>query len=223
MSAGVAGDSTGGESAGSDELPAGPFSAWLRATIAAIDGESPAEVPCGDCTACCTASQFVHIAPDEVDALAHIPSALLFPAPMMPAGHVLLGYDERGHCPMLVDGRCSIYEHRPRTCRTYDCRVFAAAGIEPDEPEKAAVAQRVRRWRFEHPGAADLAEHEAVRTAAAYLAAPPDPELSEPLPVTATQRAVLAVELHATFLDRADPPAHEVAVALRRRRPGVSR
>ena len=31
---------------------------------------------------------------------------------------------------MLVDGRCSIYEHRPRTCRTYDCRIFTATGLD---------------------------------------------------------------------------------------------
>ncbi len=74
----------------------------------AIRGERGSEVPCGSCTACCTSSQFVHIGPDETDTLARIPAALLFPAPRQPPGHVLLGYDERGHCPMLVDGRCSI-------------------------------------------------------------------------------------------------------------------
>ena len=62
----------------------------------------------------------------------------------------VLGYDERGHCPMLVDGACSIYEHRPRTCRTYDCRVFPAAGVEPDA-DKAPSPTRARRWRFTDP------------------------------------------------------------------------
>ncbi|HET7720760.1 MAG TPA: YkgJ family cysteine cluster protein, partial [Acidimicrobiales bacterium] len=101
-------------------LPAGRFSTWLvRIGV---------DVPCGTCTACCTSSQFVHIGPDERDTLSRIPKALLFPAPGQPKGHVVMGYDERGHCPMFVDGACSIYEHRPRTCRTYDCRVFPAAG-----------------------------------------------------------------------------------------------
>ena len=54
-----------------------------------------------------------------------------------------MGYDERGHCPMLVDGDCSIYEHRPRTCRTYDCRVFA--GHRRRRPDQPAIAERVRR------------------------------------------------------------------------------
>ena len=84
--------------------------------------------------------------PDEADALAHVPVALRFPAPGLPKGHVVLPYDERGHCPMLVDGACSIYEHRPRTCRTYDCRIFAVTGVVPDQP---AIATRVLDWQFE--------------------------------------------------------------------------
>src|ERR1044072_724626 len=99
---------------------------------AALRGETDADVPCGDCSACCTSSQFVPIGPDETDTLAHIPAELLFPAPGRDKGVVLRPYDERAHCRMLVDGRCSIYEHRPRTCRTYDCRIFAATRPEGD-------------------------------------------------------------------------------------------
>jgi Fe-S-cluster containining protein len=73
---------------------------------------------------------------------------------------VVLGYDERGHCPMLIDGRCSIYEHRPRACRTYDCRVFAAAGVEADQ---AAIALRSQRWVFSYPEPGDRALQEAIR------------------------------------------------------------
>ena len=86
------------------------------------------------------------VEPDERDALAHIPSELLFPAPGLPKGHRVMGYDERGHCPMLVDGDCSIYEHRPRTCRSYDCRVFTVTGVTPDQPE---IAERAAEWLFE--------------------------------------------------------------------------
>jgi Fe-S-cluster containining protein len=112
-----------------------------------FDAASEAQVPCGACTACCTSSQFVHIEPDETDALAHVPAALRFPAPGLPKGHVVLPYDEHGHCPMLADGACSIYEHRPRTCRTYDCRVFAVTGVEPEG--QPAIAARVGQWQFE--------------------------------------------------------------------------
>ena len=144
-------------------LGAGDFGAWLDDMRAAVRGEQDAVVPCGECTACCTSSQFVHVGPDETDALAHIPPELLFPAPGFPDGHVLMGYDEHGHCPMLEHGRCTIYEHRPRTCRSYDCRVFAAADVVPDA---AAIAARVAEWRFSYPTSDDLAAHEAVKTAA---------------------------------------------------------
>lgn len=145
-------------------LPAGNFSEWLSGMRRALGGVEAADVPCDGCTACCRSSQFVHIEPDETETRARIPPELLFPAPRMPPGHVVLGYDHRGHCPMLVEGACSIYEHRPRACRMYDCRVFAAAGVDPDQPE---IARRVRRWRFGYPTEADRAEHEAVVGAAA--------------------------------------------------------
>jgi Fe-S-cluster containining protein len=154
---------------------------------AALRGERDADVPCGACTACCRSSQFVHVAPDDADALAAIPRDLLFPAPGFPAGHLVLGYDERGHCPMLVDDRCSIYDHRPRACRMYDCRVFAAAGVEPDDDHKADVAERVRRWRFDHPTDEDRSEHDAVRARAAALHA--DGRARD-----ATEAAIRAVE-----------------------------
>jgi uncharacterized protein len=157
---------------------------------AALRREGDAEVPCGSCTACCTASQFVHIEPDETDALAHIPRALLFPAPRLPSGHVLMGYDERGHCPMLVDGACSIYQHRPRTCRTYDCRVFPATGLVPDGDEKVLIAERAARWEFGHPTDDDRRRHDALRATAAALLAERDDA-----PTTAL--AVRAVELQA--------------------------
>lgn len=199
-------------------LPAGDFGPWLDAMEAALDGTEAADVPCGTCTACCTSAQFVHIGPDESDTLAHVPEALRFPAPGLPAGHVLLGYDERGHCPMLVDGACSIYAHRPRACRTYDCRVFPAAGVEP-EGDKPGIAARTRRWRFAHPTADDRRRHDAVRAAASYLLDHAGELAAGVTPRTATQRAVMAVEAHRAFLDSAEPEAGAVVVEVRRSRP----
>jgi len=186
------------------ERAAGDFSTWTHVALGAVRGERAADVPCDGCTACCRASQFVHIAPDEHDTLAHIPPALLFPAPMMPRGHVVLGYDERGHCPMLVDDRCSIYAHRPRTCRAYDCRVLAAARIDADDDAddapKAELMRRVRSWRFDYADTEARVRHDAVRAAARFLAAHA-PELPDgSVPVNATQRAGLALEIHEHFL-----------------------
>ncbi|HEY3721881.1 MAG TPA: YkgJ family cysteine cluster protein [Acidimicrobiia bacterium] len=185
-------------------LAAGRFSTWLAATERALAGDADAEVPCGTCTACCTSSQFVHIEPDEVETLARVPAALRFPAPRLPAGHVLLGFDQRGHCPMLVDGTCTIYDHRPRTCRTYDCRVFPAAGVEPDEARQPAIARRARRWRFELPTELDRQEIAAVQAAAASVTAGDESGTS----VSATERAVVAVRRYRDHLPTG-PGAHD--------------
>ncbi len=191
-------------------LAAGGFSDWLAGMQRAFRGEAPSDVPCGGCTACCTSSQFVHIEPDETETLAHIPAKLLFPAPRLSRGHVLLGYDANGHCPMLVDGACSIYEHRPRTCRTYDCRVFPAAGVEIDDEDQAAIAGRARRWRFDHPRPDDEVRHAAVGAAAAYVREHADALPEGAAPVNATQHAVLAVHLHGAFLRDGGSDAHLV-------------
>jgi len=185
------------------DLPAGEFSSWLHGMQRALRGERTSDVPCDGCTACCTASQFVHIGPDETETLSHIPSELLFPAPRMPAGHVLLGYDEHGRCPMLTDDGCSIYAHRPRTCRTYDCRVFPAAGLEIDGETKALLAERARRWRFDFPTDADRMDHDAVRAAARFVQEHERDLLPEgSAPTNPTQLAVLAVEVHDAFRRR---------------------
>jgi Fe-S-cluster containining protein len=181
------------ESMDAGELPAGDFSTWFDEFRAALQGDNDADVPCDGCTACCASSQFVHIAPEETDTLAHIPSELLFAAPGMPAGHVVMGYDEHGRCPMLADHGCSIYDHRPRTCRTYDCRVFAATGVEIDD-DKVLLAQRIRRWRFDHPTVADRLLHDAVRSAARAILTD---GAEAPRPAEIAVRAVEVVVRHA--------------------------
>ncbi len=184
------------------DLDAGNFSSWVTEMQAAIRREGEANVPCDGCTACCTSSQFIHIGPDETDSLAHIPKPLLFPAPRMPRGHVLMGYDERGHCPMLIDNRCSIYEHRPQTCRTYDCRIFPAAGlmIEDGDLDKALIAERAGRWNFTFSTMADKLQYAAVKAAAAFLEEHRAELPTGSRPNTTTRLAVLAFEIHELFL-----------------------
>lgn len=191
-------------------LHAGELSAWLVEVRAAIRGEAAIDVPCGACTACCRSSQFVHVAPEETDTLAHIPARLLFPAPLLAPGHMVLGYDERGHCPMLVDGKCSIYDHRPRACRQYDCRVFAVAGVDPGDDGRPEIARQARRWRFAVDGAEGQARVAAVRAAVDWL------RHDAERPLGTTQLAAAAVEAHEAFLDGPDPDPGEVRAALRR-------
>ena len=180
-------------------LDAGPAAAWVVRMLAAIDAGGESDVPCGDCTACCRSAQFVHVGPDEVRARAVIPAALLFRAPGLPRGHDLMGYDEAGRCPMLRDVGCAVYADRPRACRTYDCRVFAAAGLDPAEDGKDAIARQVRRWRFRVETDEDRARLDAVRAAARWLREDPS-RLPAGSPHTVTAVAVAAVEIHERFL-----------------------
>jgi hypothetical protein len=96
---------------------------------------------------------------------------------------------------MLVDGRCSIYEHRPRTCRTYDCRVFTATGLDvgADDPTKDPIAQRSRQWQFTYPTDDDQRRQAAVHTAVRTARAP-----------SVTQLAVAAIERYEEFLPPGD-------------------
>lgn len=185
------------------DLPAGDFGAWLQAVRAALRHEADADVPCGECCACCSTSHFVHIAPDEAATLAVVPAALLFPAPGMPPGHVVLPYDAAGRCPMLdTAGRCSIYDRRPRTCRTYDCRVFAAAGIDAD---RAEITERARRWRFARPAPEDAHLQAACAAAARWIPAHAAAFPGGSVPGDPPVLAVLAVRVAHVFLP--DGPA----------------
>ena len=204
-----------------DELPAGRFSSWLEGMQSALRGEAASDVACGTCTACCTSSQFIHVGPDEIDTLAHIPAELLSPAPGLPDGHLLLGYDQNGHCPMFRDGACSVYEHRPATCRTYDCRIFAATGVDVPVEDMPLIAQQAGRWRFEPEPDGDSDRHAAVRNAASYLAHNRD-SFDNLVPANATRLAVLALKVHDTFLGTngagsVNPEHGAVEAALRRR------
>jgi Fe-S-cluster containining protein len=183
------------------DLPAGRFSTWLRRTRDAQVDDSGADVPCGECIACCRSSYFIHVAPEESQTLARIPGELLFPATGLPKGNVVLGYDENGRCPMLQDDACSIYEHRPLTCRTYDCRVFAAAGIEAD---RAEIAQRARCWKFSYAAEEDREQHAAVQAAARFLREHADCFPGEGAPDDPTQVALLAIKVYEVFLEHGE-------------------
>lgn len=182
-------------------MSAGGFGRWRQEMNSALAGQGESNVPCGSCTACCVSSQFIHIEPDEVETLERIPRQLLFSAPGLRKGHRLLGYDTNGHCPMFVEGRCSIYEHRPRTCRTYDCRLFVAAGVE-SQIDKPLVKEHVARWQFEFEDDRERAEFEALKAAAAFLTKHRAelPRLS--MAPSATEVAVLALQLYELFILR---------------------
>jgi len=179
------------------DLPAGSFSSWLRDMRTTLLDDGGADVPCDGCTACCTSSYFIHVGPDETRTIARIPAELLFRAPDLPTGNVLMGYDEEGRCPMLRGEACSIYEQRPLTCRNYDCRVYAAAGIDADRP---LITERARRWAFDYPNEEDSAQHAAVQAAARFLREHAECFPGGAVPSDPAQVALLAVRVYEVFL-----------------------
>ena len=180
-------------------IEAGDFGHWLKQTRAA----ESADVPCGECNACCRASYFIHITKHEHNTRKHIPQALIFPAPGSGGKQWVMGFDNTGKCPMLKQNRCSIYTHRPQTCRDYDCRVFAAAGISAgaagEKDEKAEVDQQVRRWRFSYKNSEDKRKHDAVKAAAAYINKNRH-QLGALTPSTPTALALASLHIHELFL-----------------------
>lgn len=194
------------------KLAVGVFSDWLETTRSALQHDLAAEVPCGECRACCHSSFFIHIRPDELETLSHIPSGLLFPAPGLPKGNVLMGFDEKGRCPMLKESGCSIYEHRPLTCRSYDCRVLPAAGVKVEGKDKSSLAHQITRWEFDLPDVKEDLLLKSVRRAASFLRAHARSFPEGEVPANPTQLAIMAIKVHELFLDTDKLGNHEQMV-----------
>ncbi|MET0389524.1 MAG: YkgJ family cysteine cluster protein [Polyangiales bacterium] len=187
---------------------AGSFSEWLDGyqRVQSQRGHG-ADVPCGECNACCRSSYFIHIEADERETLRRIPRTYLARAPRPHERDAIMDHDGRGRCPMLEGDGCTIYNHRPQTCRKYDCRAFAAAGISLGSGPRREVNRRVWQWRFDYATEVDARRHCAVRAAATFLQAHGE-LIPEPLrPSEPGQLAKAAVAVHELFLEaEASPP-----------------
>lgn len=184
------------------DLPAGDFTAWVEATLKGFATGTGIEVPCGDCRACCTSSYFIHVEADEAAARAAV-GADAIAAPGRP-GVKVMGFDESGNCPKMKPTGCAIYHDRPRTCRIYDCRIFAAAGLQAG-PDKARINERIAQWRFDYRTEADRDRHNAVKAAAAFILKHAALFPGRRIPADPGQLALLALKVHAEML-----PTHPV-------------
>lgn len=184
-------------------IEAGPFGAWLEQARAVLRGEAGAQVPCGDCTGCCTSGYSVQLRPTDAPALAVIPAELLVRAPGFAPGQLTMPARIDGHCPMLQSGSCSIYARRPQTCLDYDCRIFAAAGLDAGGADKAVINRRVRAWHFNYESAVQERAHEAVRAAAHFIRDHPAVFAAQGIrvPTSTMGIAVLAIKSHAALLE----------------------
>ena len=195
-------------------IAAGAFGAWLEEARESLHDNRGSNVPCGDCVGCCVSSYFIPIRPEDRDALDLIPAKYLVNAPDEARGQWLMGYREDGTCPMLSDNKCTIYAKRPQTCRDYDCRVFAAAGIDAGGDDKIVINRRVHAWRFTYPSAADVAAHAAVKAAAAFISTRRDSFPGGRAPTAPTGIAVLALKVYPVFMDPAVSGKTDTDIAL---------
>lgn len=113
----------------------------------------------------------------------------------------MMRYLSSGLCPMLADRKCTIYEVRPQTCRDYDCRVFAAAGIDAGTADKHVINERIRAWRFKFDSPSDAATIEAIRAATSFIRDHSADFPNGAGPKAPTGIAVLAVKAYTVFLD----------------------
>jgi Fe-S-cluster containining protein len=198
------------------EVAAGEFGAWLAATHAVLRGTQGADVPCGDCVGCCVSSYAIPLRPTDSAVLDRVPARFLRRVEAAGQPHWQMGYDAQGHCPMFSGSGCRVYAIRPQTCRDYDCRIFAAAGLLAGDHRKATINARIQSWVFSYASEAARAAHEAVRAAGRFLERhrdllPPGMAGTTPMGI-----AVLAVKVHGVFLgdDAASRPAIEIVRAI---------
>jgi Fe-S-cluster containining protein len=170
---------------------------------AALLGSAGSRVPCGDCTGCCTSAYSIEVRPTDAAALPHIPVESLFRA--AGSNHWTVRPHSDGTCPMLNGGRCTIYAERPQTCQDYDCRVFAAAGIEAGGADKAVINRRVRAWRFQYATEDDRRAHAAMVAAAAFIREKSQLFPPATVPRNALGVAALALRVYTVFLPPGPP------------------
>lgn len=182
-------------------ISAGSFSVWLKHIKTSFKGYSGMSVPCGNCRGCCRSSLFIQVGGDEAETISKIGIKRLVKAPGKIEGELILGYLKNGYCPMMVDKKCSIYEERPKTCRTYDCRIFAAAGIVPYSKENE-ITRRVRKWQFHYSNTRDRLKHKAIIKAADFIKNEAKYFPHEKAPSEPGQLAITAIKVFDVFLDK---------------------
>jgi len=194
----------------SEVLQAGPFRAWLAQFVASLRGHGGTDVPCGTCVGCCVSGYPVPIrATDALDDV--LPREYVVSVSSI--SKVLVARED-GTCPMLQQSGCLIYSRRPQTCRDYDCRVFAAAGIDAGGPERSVINERVRAWRFTYEDEQARRVHEAVKATARFIRESGAASAGQaPSPGSV---AVLSIKAFEVFLDRSaiSRPPREIAAAI---------
>ena len=99
----------------------------ININLTSVVSDEPEEtVPCNTCILCCEKlSPF--LSPEEI-ASGLYPISLIEPTIAQKKLNedsgptVVLYRNKTGGCGMLVNGKCSIYDYRPKACKQFDCR-----------------------------------------------------------------------------------------------------
>ena len=99
----------------------------ININLTSVSTDEPIEdVPCGTCTKCCELLA-PYLTPDEISSGLY-PLSLVTPSEQQQMEEPKIGptvtifKNKTGGCSLFVDGKCSIYEYRPLSCRQFDCR-----------------------------------------------------------------------------------------------------
>lgn len=188
-------------------VDAGPFGQWLAGMRDVLRGKRDADVPCGSCIGCCVSSYPIPLRPEDVRARAEVPEAFLL-GRTGSGDRWLMGFREDGSCPFMNERKCGIYADRPQTCRDYDCRIYAAAGLVPDG-NRPVIEQRVREWVFTFETDAQRAEAAAVRRAAGFVRVNAALFPANVRAGSTTAAAVLAVKTYPLFMTAESAPPEQ--------------
>jgi hypothetical protein len=106
------------------------LASWWRGTA------GPA--PCAGCSACC---YYAGVPVDKKRDRRRLPHLL---TERDRDGVLVLRQRPDGACVHLGERGCTVYEHRPSVCRSFDCRAFAAMGLV----EHCGPNHRTPDWQF---------------------------------------------------------------------------
>ena len=98
---------------------------------------SDAIVPCGTCHACCHSP--VAVSPEAGDDPSLYKLAISVDR-TAPNQHAMVTLDRKpdGSCYALRNGRCTIWDKRPRVCRNFDCRKMFVLHTKAERRELVA-------------------------------------------------------------------------------------
>lgn len=92
----------------------GPNLIGERGDIEHVSIMEEAKVPCGECRKCCRDFQAVPVLDKDKDRYPYKTEQI--------GGIPILKRKANGDCFYLEESGCTIHEHRPATCRVFDCR-----------------------------------------------------------------------------------------------------